>query len=74
MGVETFTETSAFGRYGGPVETDQYNSSVFVVKLSHAPSADVTVSLNVLLVHDISQPRRTQVKQALALGIQFSIL
>lgn len=34
----------------------------------------VNVSLNVLVVHEIAQTRRTQVKQALALGIQYSIL
>ena len=34
----------------------------------------VNVSLNVLLVHEIAQTRRTQVKQALALGLRYSIL
>ncbi|MCB2203979.1 DUF3078 domain-containing protein [bacterium] len=34
----------------------------------------VNVSLNVLLVHDISQTRRTQVKQALALGLRYTLL
>lgn len=34
----------------------------------------INVSLNVLMVHDISQSRRTQIKQALALGLQYSIL
>lgn len=34
----------------------------------------VSASLNVILVHDISQTRRTQVKQALALGLRYSLL
>ncbi|PLX32985.1 MAG: hypothetical protein C0600_01245 [Ignavibacteria bacterium] len=34
----------------------------------------VNVSLNVLLVHDISQTRRTQIKQALALGLTYTLL
>jgi hypothetical protein len=34
----------------------------------------VNVSLNVLVVHDISQTRLTQVKQTLALGLQYSLL
>ncbi len=34
----------------------------------------VNVSLNVLMVHDITQTRRTQIKQALALGLQYSLL
>jgi hypothetical protein len=34
----------------------------------------VNVSLNVLLVHEVAQTRRTQVKQALALGLRYSIL
>lgn len=34
----------------------------------------INVSLNVLMVHDIAQTRRTQIKQALALGLQYSIL
>ncbi|MBE0643614.1 MAG: DUF3078 domain-containing protein [Bacteroidetes bacterium] len=34
----------------------------------------INVSLNVLVVHDISQTRRTQVKEALALGLRYSIL
>jgi hypothetical protein len=37
-------------------------------------NAYINVSLNVLVVHDISQTRRTQVKQALALGIRYSLL
>jgi len=34
----------------------------------------VTVALNVLLVHEIAQTRRTQVKQVLALGLRYSLL
>ncbi|MBR9977449.1 MAG: DUF3078 domain-containing protein [Bacteroidetes bacterium] len=34
----------------------------------------VNVSLNVLIVHEISQTRRTQIKQALALGLRYSLL
>ncbi len=34
----------------------------------------VVASLNVILVHDISQTRRTQVKQAIALGLRYSLL
>ncbi|MBR9974486.1 MAG: DUF3078 domain-containing protein [Bacteroidetes bacterium] len=34
----------------------------------------INVSLNVLLVHDISQTYRTQIKQALALGLHVSLL
>jgi hypothetical protein len=34
----------------------------------------VTASVNVILVHDISQTRRTQVKQAIALGLRYSLL
>ena len=34
----------------------------------------VNVSLNVLMVHDISQTRKTQIKQALALGLTYTLL
>ncbi len=34
----------------------------------------VTASLNILLVHDIAQTRRTQVKQALSLGLRYSLM
>lgn len=34
----------------------------------------VNVSLNLLLVHDISQTRRTQIKEALTLGLQYRLL
>lgn len=33
----------------------------------------VNVSLNVFLIHDIAQSRRTQVKEALAVGLQYSL-
>lgn len=34
----------------------------------------INVSLNVLMVHNITQSRRTQIKQALAVGLQYSLL
>ena len=34
----------------------------------------VNVSLNLLLVHDVAQSRRTQIKQALTLGLQYTLL
>jgi hypothetical protein len=34
----------------------------------------VNVSLNLLLVHDISQTRRTQIKEALTLGLRYTLL
>jgi hypothetical protein len=34
----------------------------------------LNVSLNVLLVHEIAQSRKTQVKQAFALGVRYSLL
>lgn len=42
--------------------------------LSAKVNSYVNVTLNVLMVHDIAQSRRTQIKQALALGLQYSIL
>jgi hypothetical protein len=42
--------------------------------LSAKVNSYIDVSLNVLLVHDIAQTRRTQIKQALALGLRYSIL
>lgn len=42
--------------------------------LSAKVNSHIDVSLNVLLVHDIAQTRRTQIKQALALGLRYSIL
>lgn len=34
----------------------------------------LNVSLNVMIVHDISQTRRTQIKEALAIGIHYSFI
>ncbi|MDT8323168.1 MAG: DUF3078 domain-containing protein [Bacteroidota bacterium] len=34
----------------------------------------VTASLNVMVVHEIAQTRRTQVKQAISLGLRYSLL
>ncbi|MDH7515128.1 MAG: DUF3078 domain-containing protein [Bacteroidota bacterium] len=42
--------------------------------LSAKVNAYVNVSLNVLLVHEIAQTRRTQVKEALALGLTYTLL
>ena len=34
----------------------------------------INVSLNIMIVHDISQTRRTQIKEALAIGIHYSFI
>ncbi|MFA6235577.1 MAG: DUF3078 domain-containing protein [Bacteroidota bacterium] len=41
--------------------------------LSAKVNSYVNVSLNLLIVHDIAQTRRTQIKEALALGLRYSL-
>ena len=44
--------------------------NIFIAKINDY----LNTSLNVQVVHDISQTRRTQIKEALAIGIQYVVL